>query len=262
LSGIDVRKVDDFSAMELAFELATMIEHLPSLTSRSVAGSQAASVLSPEHAATKFLNILAEDSQVDEKSYRRTGLATFIKTCQVPITYKDARDVLMKCEELKEYAATCELEHFSEILRIRGDALVALARADEAILSFEQSLKANQSNFHALRGLGYLAWHGHSHEDALSFFKRGLAVNPNDYQCLVGVGLVYRRLKMFDESVFWLHKAVAIGGPESPSMSLLVQACLENPDAPEALHALKVLRDSVGDHPNLVTAIGKLESHQ
>jgi tetratricopeptide (TPR) repeat protein len=123
-------------------------------------------------------------------------------------------------------------------------------------------LKFNGSNHQALRGLGYLACHGHSHEDALSFFKRGLAVNPNDYQCLMGVGLVYRRLKMFSEAVFWLQKAIAVGGLESPSLSLLVQACLENSDSPEALAVLNEIRDVMGEHPNLDTAIHKLESHQ
>ena len=67
---------------------------------------------------------------------------------------------------------------------------------------------------------------------------------------------------MFSESVYWLQKAVAVGGPDSPSLSLVVQACLENPGLPESLEALHSLRDSVGDHPNLVMAIGKLESHQ
>jgi tetratricopeptide (TPR) repeat protein len=198
----------------------------------------------------------------DERASRRSSLVKFVEQHQVPVSYKEARDVLVVCEEVRDFSANCELQLYSEVLRIRGDALAALSRGDEAISAFEDSLKFNGSNHQALRGLGYLAWHGHSHEDALSFFKRGLAVNPNDYQCLMGVGLVYRRLKMFSEAVFWLQKAIAVGGLESPSLSLLVQACLENSDSPEALAVLNEIRDVMGEHPNLDTAIHKLESHQ
>jgi hypothetical protein len=67
---------------------------------------------------------------------------------------------------------------------------------------------------------------------------------------------------MFSEAVFWLQKAIAVGGLESPSLSLLVQACLENSDSPVALAALNEIRDVMGEHPNLDTAIHKLESHQ
>lgn len=262
LSGVEVHKVDDSTPMDLAFTLFDVVTNLPSAEARVLSASQSSLRLTPALPSAVIVRSLVEDCQHDEKITRRQGLSHFIKAHQVPVTYKDARDVLLKCEELRDFASTCEVENYSEILRIRGDALVALSRADEAIQSFEQSLKVHQTNFQALRGLGYLAWHGYSHEDALSFFKRGLAVNPNDYQCLMGVGLVYRRLKMFEESVFWLQKAVAVGGPESPSMSILVQACLENPESAGALEVLHSLRESMGDHPNLMTAIDKLESHQ
>jgi tetratricopeptide (TPR) repeat protein len=262
LTGVDVTKIDDFSSADLAFELAKLVEAAPPQDLRRFTSQSASAILSSEKSAAIFLKALDKVCHNEDKISRRQGLNTFIKQHQVPVTYRDACDVLVKCEELRDFASTCELEHYSEIMRIRGDALVALSRADEAIQSFEHSLKINHTNFQALRGLGYLAWHGHSHEDALSFFKRGLAVNPNDYQCLMGVGLVYRRLKMFEESVFWLQKAVAVGGPESPSLSILVQACLENPDNSVSLDVLTSIRESLGDHPNLLTAIDKLESHQ
>lgn len=263
LSGITTQRVEDFSAMDLAFALSGVLKQpLDSgFMVRTQMSKAAIELLSPDRVAANFMTDIERLCEHDERLHRRDGLISFIKRHQFPISYRDASDVLIKCEELREFAATCDNADHSELLRIRGDALVAMSRGDEALLAFEQSLKFNQGNFHALRGLGYLAWHGHSNEDALSFFRRGLAAMPADYQCLVGIGLVYRRLKMFTESVYWLQKAVAVGGPESPSLSLLVQACLENPDAPESLQTLSALRDSIGDHPNLMTAIGKLESH-
>jgi tetratricopeptide (TPR) repeat protein len=198
----------------------------------------------------------------DDRTMRRETLKSFIDNHQIPVTYKSARDVLLTCEEIRDFSATLDFSLHSEVLRIRGDALVALSRNEEALLAFESSLKANSTNYQALRGLGFLAWQGYSHEDALSFFKRGLGVNPNDYQCLVGVGLVYRRLKMFDEAAYWLKSAVAIGGLESPSLSLLVQACLENSEEPKALEVLNSVMEVMGEHPTLLTAIQKIESHQ
>jgi tetratricopeptide (TPR) repeat protein len=262
LAGVACRKLDDFAPIDIAQELVSVLDSVLSFEERVDVSEANAGAFAPGVAADSFLKAISDDCPKEEQVQRKNGLSTFIRKNQIPVTYKDAMDVLVKCEELRDFASTCESEQLSEIYRIRGDALVALSRAEDALISFEQSLKINQANVHALRGLGYLAWYGHSHEDAIGFFKRGLALNPNDYQCLTGVGLVYRRLKMFEESVFWLHKAVAVGGPESPSMNILVQACLENPESPEAMTTLLNLVDSLGDLPNLRNAITRLESQQ
>lgn len=263
LSGLVVSRLDDFSALDVALTLGKCIESVDhDVERRKAVGSLAAQSLSPTISAKTISDKLDSLCQHDELSNRRQVLKTFIEGHQLSMTYKDASDVLVMCEEVAEFSSTCEVGQHSEVLRIRGDALATLSRGEEAVSSFEASLKANSENFHALRGLGYLAWQGHSHEDALRFFQRGLAVNPNDYQCLVGIGLVYRRLKMFLESVFWLQKAIGIGGLESPSLNLMVQACLENPSEPEALEVLVQIRDTFGEHPNLTTAIEKIQSHQ
>jgi hypothetical protein len=67
---------------------------------------------------------------------------------------------------------------------------------------------------------------------------------------------------MFDEAAYWLQKSISVGGLESSSLGLLVQACLENAAIPDALDVLLSVRESMGDHPALATAITKLESHQ
>jgi tetratricopeptide (TPR) repeat protein len=207
------------------------------------------------------LAVIEEVGGRNERRLRRQGLLSFVKQYQMPISFKDANEVLVRCEEMRDFSAENEARLYSEILRIRGDALMALTRNEEAAKAFEDALKQNLKNHHALRGLGYLAWQGHSHEDAMRFFKRALAVDPNDYQSLVGIGLVYRRLQMFNESVYWLHKAVSVGGLESTSLSLIVQACLENAENEQSIGVLKYIRENIGDHPNLSRAIEKLESH-
>jgi hypothetical protein len=263
LAGSMETRAEDFSPMDIGIALRQVLSRgqldVGTRKSRGEAFAEAA------HRSTEPVQVIqaAMNSvlSVDAGSKRRREVAEFVRSHQIPVTYRDASNVLVACEEVKEFATNCERSMHSEVLRIRGDALAALSRGDEALKSFEESLKADHKNYHALRGLGYLAWHGHSHDDAMSFFRKALAINQNDYQCLVGVGLIYRRLKMFDEAVFWLQKALSIGGLDSSSLGLIVQACLENPDSSQSAATLMLIRDTMGDHPSLNNAISKLESH-
>jgi hypothetical protein len=262
LSAHTVRKIEDFSPLHLSEALAIKVNKgRETILDRSVRVENAGKVLALSDTVACVLRVIEEVTDRAEHAERREGLVSFVKQYQIPVSCKEAAGVLVTCEELREFSVHNEVHLYSEILRIRGDALMALSRNDEALLAFEDALKQNAKNYHALRGLGYLAWHGHSHEDAMRFFKRALALSPNDYQSLVGVGLVYRRLQMFEESVYWLQKAIAVGGLESTSLNLLVQACLENATNSEAAQVLHSIRDNMGDHPNLTLAIQKLESH-
>jgi hypothetical protein len=262
LSGHLVRKIDDFTPIHLSEALVKKINAGRESADQRVERARVATQTLPlSEATTMVLGVIEEVGGRPERRMRRQGLLSFVKQYQMPISFKDANEVLVRCEEMRDFSAENEARLYSEILRIRGDALMALTRNEEAAKAFEDALKQNLKNHHALRGLGYLAWQGHSHEDAMRFFKRALAVDPNDYQSLVGIGLVYRRLQMFNESVYWLHKAVSVGGLESTSLSLIVQACLENAENEQSIGVLKYIRENIGDHPNLSRAIEKLESH-
>jgi len=263
LSGHLVRKIDDFTPIHLSEALVKKInDGRESADQRAERARVATQTLALSEATTLVLAVIEEVGGRNERRLRRQGLLSFVKQYQIPISFKDANEVLERCDEMRDFSAENEARLYSEILRIRGDALMALTRNEEAAKAFEDALKQNLKNHHALRGLGYLAWQGHSHEDAMRFFKRALAVDPNDYQSLVGIGLVYRRLQMFNESVYWLHKAISVGGLESTSLSLIVQACLENAENEQSIGVLKYIRENIGDHPNLSRAIEKLESHQ
>lgn len=263
LSNYTARKIDDFTPMHLSEALVKKVsDGRDSLDRRLARSKSAVDAFDLTKASEVLLSAIEDVAGLDERRVRRRGLLSFVTQHQMPISYKEATDVLFRCEEMRDFSAESEIRLYSEILRIRGDALMALSRNEEAAVSFEDALKQSSKNHHALRGLGYLAWQGHSHEDAMRFFKRALAVDPNDYQSLMGVGLVYRRLQMFDESVYWLHKAVSVGGLESTSLSLIVQACLENAADDRSVRVLRSIRENLGDHPNLSRAIEKLESHQ
>ncbi|MCX6126640.1 MAG: hypothetical protein NTV34_18055, partial [Proteobacteria bacterium] len=142
--------------------------------------------------------------------------------------------------------------------RIKGDYFSSLRDSEGAISAYEKAVQIDSKCFRAHRGLGYAAWVGHSHDDAMTFFKRALMLEHNDYHSLVGVGLIYRRLRMLEESVFWLGRAVDIGGVESTALNLLLQACLEAPEAAISLLTIEQLRESFGDISKIVRGLSQV----
>ena len=189
----------------------------------------------------------------------RSRALKFIEQHQIPLTYSQSAQAMV-CVEEHLLSVGLDDGALSELWRIKGDALAANGqRMDESIRAYEEALKlsSGQSAL-ALRGLGFVSWMSHGHEDALTFFKRSLGIDPNGYHSLLGVGLVYRRLRMLEESVYWLGKAIDIGGVECGALSMCVQACLESPEAELSLTSLKSLRDTWGDKPVILRALSQV----
>ncbi|MCX6119646.1 MAG: hypothetical protein NT027_19075 [Proteobacteria bacterium] len=158
----------------------------------------------------------------------------------------DANDILVRCEEFLLFKNITKAEK-SELCRIKGDALMSSGDPTEAMLAFELAILHDDNCARAFRGLGQLSLNSYSHEEAISFFKKSLSLNANDYHCLVGVGLIYRRLKLHDEALFWLEKSIAIRGASCSAFSLAIQSCLEYPTSSSSLVFLERLREFFGD---------------
>jgi tetratricopeptide (TPR) repeat protein len=146
----------------------------------------------------------------------------------------------------------------AELSRIKGDCLVALERHDEAVGSYEKALMENRDCGLAYRGLGYQAWRAHSHEEAMTFFRKCLALVNHEYHSLIGVGLIYRRLKMNREAMFWLKKALEVRGHESSAFNLLIQTCVESAVTDIAKLTLEELRETYGDHPSILRGLSQI----
>jgi tetratricopeptide (TPR) repeat protein len=109
------------------------------------------------------------------------------------------------------------------------------------------------------RGLGNVAAAVQSHKEALDLYRRALALDPQDGLTCAGIGNVYRRLRLYEESLHWLAKsAVAMPGDES-ALTRFSQAALECPEKSMAARALSEVVQVLGDHPSLARAMDALE---
>jgi hypothetical protein len=200
-----------------------------------------------------FSTIVVSSSGMTLKDQAEKFVETFSK-----IAEKDRfPESLVKIEEFlleKNLSNTTT----AELWRIKGDLFAASRRTEEAVASYETAVQVNGKAFRAYCGLGYLAWSNHSHEEALTFFKRALGIEHNDYLSLLGIGLIYRRLRMLDDSLFWLGRALDIGGAESTALSLIVQACLESSEAKASLETLENLRESYGDLISIIRGLSQV----
>lgn len=146
----------------------------------------------------------------------------------------------------------------SELMRLKGEALTRCGRAEDAIQAYTESLQLNDTNAHSYRALGYLSLQSHAHEEAVTFFKKALANDPDDASSLIGVGMVYRRLGLPDESLHWFETAVQKSQSEGRAIGGFVQVCLECSDPNRALAAVERAIDTRGEHSSLMVAKGQL----
>lgn len=147
----------------------------------------------------------------------------------------------------------------SDLLRIKGDAYLHAGNLEEATQTYADASQLDESNWRAYLGLGQLAFMSHSHEEAIKFFKKVLARDPNNYHAMLGFGGVYRRLKMFEEAVFWLGKCVELGRGDRKALFSLSQTCLESDDVAGAIGAMERAMEIVGEKESaVVMGLGQL----
>ena len=166
-------------------------------------------------------------------------------------------DALVKVEEaeLRSFeSASC----LAELSCLKGEALYNLGRMEEAMSAYSVCMQIEPNNPRCLRGLGFIAWHGHSNEEALTFFKKALAVREDDLLCAYGIGLVYRRLGLLDEAVYWLESCVLKSKKPTSAVIALAQTCAQLTPRSRGIAALERAMDVVGDHHALLTTLGQL----
>lgn len=146
----------------------------------------------------------------------------------------------------------------SDLLLSKGDALYGMGRLDEGMEAYTECLRMDDSNYRAYSGLGYIAFKGHSHEDAMTFFKKALAKNDRDEKSLLGVGLIHRRLGLHEESLFWLEKCVSLNKENGKAMTALIQACLQCSSPATPIATLQRVMEGGTEHVALMLTLGQL----
>ncbi|TWW09513.1 hypothetical protein E3A20_13610, partial [Planctomyces bekefii] len=123
---------------------------------------------------------------------------------------------------------------------------------------YGEALQCSDRDYKALRGLGFIAWQGHSNEEALVFFKKAMALKDDDAETALGIGLVYRRLGLSDEAMFWLEKSVLSGNGPSTSVVALAQTCAQCTVPRKGIQAIERVLDAIGENHTLMVTLGQL----
>lgn len=145
-----------------------------------------------------------------------------------------------------------------EALRIKADVHYALGDIKSAALGYDEVLAYNSDNAKALRGLGFVSWMQHMNTEAVSYFKKSLSSDAFDTASMLGLGLVYSRVGMYENALFWIEKSILSGEETVASVSSLVRICGITPDVRKAIESLERVIAFVGSEPSLLISLGNL----
>lgn len=167
-------------------------------------------------------------------------------------------DALVKAEELL-LRQDLDGDRLAHVMRVKGDALAHGTRYEEAVHCYQECLARTPKDARAYRGLGFVALHSHSHDDALTFFRKSLGIEERDPLTHLGIGLVYRRIGLPEEAVYWLERSVTLDQGRNPSAIVaLAQVCQETLATDSALASVERVVDAVGETPVLLLVQGQL----
>ncbi len=189
------------------------------------------------------------------------GVPLILAAIEAALVRKDLTDVLLQCEEALLLAIPSAKDRAS-VLRMKGEALYAQGDITTAGEVFSESARLFDGDARTLRGLGFVAWQGHSNEEALMFFKRAHGLKDDDLEVMLGLGLVYRRLGLLEEAIFWLEKCLASEDYPSAALSALAQACAQTPRTEHGIEVLERALEVVGESKIVMMTLGQLYLNQ
>jgi glycosyltransferase involved in cell wall biosynthesis/Tfp pilus assembly protein PilF len=167
------------------------------------------------------------------------------------------RDALISLEECKIIGLKTSGDRV-KWNQLRGDVYYGLGEMDEATSAYSEGMRIDDKSLECLRGLGFVSWKGHSNEEAMIFFRRALALKHDDRRSQYGIGMIFRRLGLLEDSLFWLEQSMI--GPERPESAVVVysQTCIQMNRPEKAAKRIEQTLDKVGDHPTLLMTLSQL----
>lgn len=146
----------------------------------------------------------------------------------------------------------------SELLTEKGLELSRKGDLEQSFEALHDAVKLCESNTAAYRGLGYLSLKSHSHDEAISFFKKALARNDKDVESMFGVGMVHRRLGLNEEALYWFERCMLVEANNQKIKSALSQTCLECRSPAKAIASLERIQSQIGEEASLLLTLGQL----
>ena len=142
--------------------------------------------------------------------------------------------------------------------RFRGDALSGLNQLSPAMEAYRESVESDPKNYESYLGLGHIAFRSQSYQEAFTFFKKAISFEPNSPEACLGIGLVHRSLAMLEESSYWLLRCLKLENENSRALMVLTQVVQDFDDGNFAIDCLERGRETVGEEPSLMLALGRL----
>jgi tetratricopeptide (TPR) repeat protein len=169
--------------------------------------------------------------------------------------------VLVKAEEIL-LTEVKESPVYSKLLSLMGSKYSEIGNDDIAMTKFEEAIKLDEKDHAAISGSGMIHVKQQNIEVAVSCFRRSLALQPNCSQSLIGMGMVYRKIKLGSESIYWFKRAVDQLGSNSIATKHLVQTCLEFCTVPSSVEALESLLEEDSENDIIKKALIKVYDEQ
>lgn len=251
-------RMKDDSEFGLADMLVHVLDRFESLKTKLTARSSLAEdIYSPKSAGTvlnaSFLEAISDNATRNPNE----EINRYVEDAEIALKRHDGSQALMLLEEL----LLRDLPHqtlLGQVWKLKGDALTQIGRQEEAIESYATSIELDPKNSGAYSALGFATLYGHSYKDAITFFKKALALNPDDLDSMLGLGISFNRNNMHGEALYWIRKAAIAGGHDSKAMTVMIQTSMETPQIELGIAALEKVIDSIGESGRLLMSLGRL----
>jgi tetratricopeptide (TPR) repeat protein len=186
------------------------------------------------------------------------GASAILKTMETLFLESQFVDLMCLVEETLLRQTELSQKHLLSILGFKGDTLTHLGDLEKAEDTYRYGLSIDPEDLRCLRGLGHLNWQCHAHDQALTFFKKAVHKSPEDGLSCFGIGMVYSRLGLGEDAVYWLERSLQAHPPAPGALMAIAQTCAGLQQPHVAISLLSRTIENIGDHSILLLTLGQL----
>ena len=247
------------SSHELSCTIASIISDV---SQRTDLKNQIANLFNNYYSGRLSAAIIKQDiyemyEKYSEQKESTPDYETILRDIEQTIKDGNANDALISIEDaLLKFDISSKEK--AEFVRLKADISYYQGHLEQASKLYNESVMIDEKCFASYRGMGYVAWQNYTNEEALLHFKKALSLKEDDAQIMLGFGLVFYRLQLFDEALFWLEKTVISNKSSKVAVTTLANACRESSNPSNAIKILEQVIEIVGDIQPLVLALGHL----
>jgi tetratricopeptide (TPR) repeat protein len=140
----------------------------------------------------------------------------------------------------------------------KGLALYQMQNYELAIDHLHNALQLNPNHEASYVLLGDISLRSHSHEEAITFYKRVLGINQESSEALLGIGVIHLRLGLYDQALHWFERSITTHkNYPSKAISLMIQACRESHNKPHVSRSLERVMEYFPEDSSVLLSLGQ-----